>query len=71
VQPPQAPPSRRHSNAEPPSFAETSKSAEAELVGSDGEESIVVCGAVVSTVKVRLAGVSVLPASSTARTRTV
>ncbi len=37
-----------HSKVEPPSFAETSKAAVVELVGSVGLESIVVCGAVVS-----------------------
>ena len=40
------------------------------LVGPLGPESIVVCGAIVSTVKLRCAGVaSGLPRASTARTR--
>ena len=38
----------RHSKVEPASLEEKSKSASASPVGSDGEESIVVCGAVVS-----------------------
>ena len=61
----------RHSKVEPPSLEEKSKSASRCRPGSDGEESIVVCGAVVSYVKVRLEGASTLPATSVARTRTV
>ena len=61
----------RHSKVEPPSFEEKSKSASSVPAGLDGEESIVVCGAVVSYVNVRLDGASTLPATSVARTRTV
>ena len=61
----------RHSKVEPPSLEEKSKSASSVPVGFDGEESIVVCGAVVSYVKVRLEGASTFPATSVARTRTV
>jgi hypothetical protein len=71
VQALQAPPSMRHSNVEPPSLEEKSKSASALPVGFDGDESIVVCGAAVSYVKVRLDGASALPATSRARTRPV
>ena len=45
----------RHSKVEPPSLEEKSKSASAPAVGFEGDESIVVCGAVVSYVKVRSA----------------
>jgi hypothetical protein len=46
--------------------------ADVEFVGSEGPESIVVSGAVVSTVQVRVAGEeSVLPALSVARTENV
>ena len=48
-----------------------SKLALVEAVGSVGLMSIVVCGAVVSKVKVRVEGVSVLATESRARTRTV
>ena len=68
---PQAPPSIRHWNVELPSLEEKLKVAPVALVGFDGEESIVVCGAVRSIVKVRLFGVSTLPATSVERTRTV
>jgi hypothetical protein len=71
VHAPQEPPSSRHWKLEPPSLALNVKSASAELVGSPGFESIVVCGAVVSTVNVRLTGVWTFPAASVARTRTV
>ena len=71
MQAPQAPPSRRHSKVEPPSLEEKSKSADVELVGSDGLESSVVWGAAVSKVKVRIGPPSVLPASSVARTWSV
>ena len=56
---------------EPGSFAEKSKLGSVDAVGSAGPSSIVVCGAVVSYVKVRLEGAAVLPATSVARTRTV
>ncbi len=71
MQAPQAPPSIRHSNVEPPSLEEKSKFAELDPVGSGGLESIVVWGAVGSIVNVRLEGVSALEALSTAPTRTV
>ncbi len=71
MQAPQAPPSIRHSKVEPGSLEEKSKSASVEAVGSAGLESMVVCGAARSIVNVRLAGVSVLAAASSARTRTV
>ena len=63
------PPSIRHSKVEPPSLELKEKSASAELLGSLGCAVIVVFGAAVSTVQVKLAGVgSVLPAASVART---
>jgi hypothetical protein len=65
------PPSRRHSKVEPGSSAEKAKVGDWSFVGSSGPESIVVAGALVSTVNVRLAGVSALPAVSCARTRIV
>ena len=71
VQAPQAPASIRHSNVEPPSLEEKSKLALVEAVGSEGLESIVVCGAARSIVKVRVEGDSTLPEMSVARTRTV
>jgi hypothetical protein len=61
----------RHWNVELPSLEEKLNVAPAEAVGFEGEESIVVCGAARSIVKVRLFGVSTLPATSVARTRTV
>ena len=67
----QAPPSRRHSNVEPPSLEEKPKSADVDPVGVGGFESMVVCGASGSIVNVRLEGPSTFPATSTARTRTV
>jgi hypothetical protein len=67
-----APPSTRHSNVEPPWSAENAKSGVASGVGPLGPLSIVVCGAVVSRVKEREAGVgSVFPAASVARTSKV
>ena len=72
VQAPQAPPSIRHSNVEPPSLEENVEGRRAfEAVGFGGLESIVVCGAARSIVNVRVEGVSTLPATSVARTRTV
>ena len=53
----QAPPSIRHSKLEPGSLDVNSNVGVASAVGPDGPASIVVCGAVVSTVKLRLAGV--------------
>ena len=68
----QPPPSSWHSNVEPPSLAVKVKSGPAELLGSLGCAVIVVFGAVVSIVQVKLAGVgSVLPAASVARTSKV
>ena len=65
----QAPPSRRHSNVEPPSLELKPKSASVELAGSLGCDVIVVFGGPVSSDHVKLAGVgSVLPAGSVART---
>ena len=59
----------RHSKVEPGSFAENSKSGEASALGCVGATSIVVAGAIVSTVQLWLAGVgSTLPAASPART---
>ena len=61
-----------HSNVEPVSLDEKANEAAAEAVGPLGPEPIVVSGATVSTVQVRLASLaSVLPASSVARTRKV
>ena len=56
---PQAPPSTRHSNVEPAWSAENANVGVASLVGPDGPLSIVVCGAAVSTVKLRDAGVAI------------
>ena len=68
----QPPPSSWHSNVEPPSLELNEKSALAELLGSFGCAVIVVFGAAVSIVHVKLAGVaSVLPAASVARTSKV
>ena len=66
----QEPPSRRHSNVEPPSLAVKEKLGSPELVGSFGCAVIVVFGGVVSIVNVRLDGLSLFAAASTARTRT-
>ena len=72
VQDVQLPPSTRHSKLEPPSEELKPKSGVVLLDGLDGLESIVVFGAVRSTVQVWLAGVvSVLPAVSVARTSNV
>jgi hypothetical protein len=69
VQDVQLPPSMRHSKVEPPSEELNVKLGVVSLDGSEGLESIVVFGAVRSTVQVWLAGVaSVLPAASVART---
>ena len=63
-----APPSMLHWNVEV-SFAEKRNSGVESFVCAGGPRSIVVCGAAVSTVSARLAGVgSALPASSLART---
>ena len=63
-----APPSTRHSNVEPASSAENTNVGVGSFVGPDGPLLIVVCGAAVSTVKLREAGVaSTLPAGSVAR----
>ena len=68
----QPPPSSWHSKVEPPSLELKEKSAAAELLGSLGCAVIVVFGAAVSIVQVKLAGVaSVLPAASVARTSKV
>jgi hypothetical protein len=72
----QTPPSRRHWNVEPASVAVNESDALPEVVGLAGPAVIVVSGAVVSvaalTVQVRVAGVvSVLPATSVARTSNV
>ena len=56
---PQAPPSTRHSNVEPASSAEKANVGVASFVGPEGPLSIVVCGAAVSTVKLRDAGVAI------------
>src|SRR3954469_24910904 len=67
-----APPSTRHSKVEPGSLALNAKLGVVLLEGLGGLVSIVVCGAVTSTVHVKLAGVaSVLAAGSVARTSNV
>jgi hypothetical protein len=72
VQALQEPPSSRHSNVEPPSLEEKEKLAPVAFVGSPGWAVIVVSGAAVSIVQVKVAGVaSVLPAASVARTSKV
>ena len=69
---PHAPPSTRHSNVEPAWLDESANVGVASFVGPDGPLSIVVCGAAVSTVKAREAGVaSTFPARSVARTSNV
>jgi hypothetical protein len=69
VQDVQLPPSTRHSKVEPLSEELKLKLGVVLLDGSDGLESIVVFGAVRSTVQVWLGGVaSVFPAASVART---
>ena len=66
------PESSLHSNVEPDSLEENVKVALVELVVPEGPESIVVWGAVVSTVQVLVAGVwSVFPTLSVARTENV
>ncbi len=63
------PPSSEHANVDPASLAENETDALDVATVPDGAESIVVCGAVVSTVQVRAAGVgSGLPAASLAVT---
>src|SRR6266545_4369716 len=72
VQEVQLPPSRRHSNVDPGSPALKVKVGVVSFEGLEGLESIVVSGAVRSTVQVWLAGdPSVLPAWSVARTSKV
>ncbi len=66
----QLPPSMRHWKLAPASEVKVSV-AEVELVVPDGPEPIVVSGAVVSTVHVRVAAAPVLPAASVARTSKV
>ena len=66
------PVSRRHSNVEPGSELENVNVAVVTPIVPVGPESIVVFGAVASTVNVRDAGeASTLPAASVARTRNV
>jgi hypothetical protein len=68
----QLPPSIRHSNVEPDSVELKLKLGDAFPEGFAGDESMVVLGAVRSTVHVREAGdASVLPAGSVARTSKV
>jgi hypothetical protein len=65
-------PSSLHSNVDPVSELEKPKDGDALFVVPLGPESIVVCGAAVSTVNDRVAGVgSTLPAPSVARTQNV
>ena len=65
-------PSRRHSNVEPAFEASNVNDGEALLVAPVGPPVIVVSGAAVSTVNVRVAGeASTLPAASIARTANV
>src|SRR5918996_2667883 len=67
-----AAPSREHSKVEPDSLELKWKEALVLVVVAGGAIVIVVCGAAVSTVIARLAGlVSVLPAASVARTSNV
>jgi hypothetical protein len=69
VQALKADPSRLQANVEPVSLAVKLKLGDALLTEPDGPAVIVVSGAIVSTVQVRLAGVgSTLPAESVART---
>ncbi len=68
----QPPPSRWHSKVEPPSDEVKENEAPFAFVGSLGCAVIVVFGAAVSIVQVKLAGVgSVLPEASVARTSKV
>src|SRR5436309_16094141 len=70
VQAPNAAPSSLHSNVLPASVAVKLKDAEVLFVSVAGLLVMVVSGAVMSTVQLRLAGVgSTLPAGSIARTR--
>jgi hypothetical protein len=72
VHEPQLPESSRHSKVEPSSFEEKLNAGLALATVPVGPESIWVCGATVSTVNERAAGVvSVLPAASDARTSKV
>ena len=72
VHEPQAPPSTRQSKLEPGWLAEKANVGVVSFVGPEGPLSIVVCGAAVSTVKLREAGVaSTFPARSVARTSNV
>ncbi len=65
-------PSSLHSNVAPGLAAENVNDGDAPFVGPDGPVLIVVSGAIVSTVNVRVAGVaSTLPAASVARTENV
>jgi hypothetical protein len=72
VQVEKPPPSSSHSKVEPASLDTNEKVGELSLLGSLGEAVMVVFGAAVSTVHVRVAGLaSVLPAPSVARTEKV
>src|SRR5262249_4727401 len=72
VQVAQPPPSMRHSNVEPGSLELKAKVGVGSLSSAGGAESMLVFGAVTSTVQVLDAGVpSVLPAKSVARTSKV
>ena len=67
-----APASTRHSKVEPTWLAENANVGVESFVGPDGPLSIVVSGATVSTVIVRMSGVgSMFPATSVARTSKV
>ena len=71
-QPAHAPPSSRQSKLLPVSLDVNVNVASVWPLGSDGAEPIVVFGAVVSTVQVRVAALeSVFPAASIARLRNV
>ena len=72
LQPIQAPPSSLHAKAEGDSLEVNAKLAEVDEVVPEGPDVIVVCGAVVSTVQPRSAGVgSAKPEMSRARTSNV
>src|SRR5687767_15636862 len=58
--------SREHSNFDPSSSAEKVNVATVSVVEAGGSESMVTCGAVVSTIHVWLTGDSTLPAASVA-----
>ena len=67
-----APPSSEHANVDPASVAVNANVASGTVTVPDGPESIVVCGAAVSTVKLRVAALaSELPTASVARTENV